>query len=156
MPIPSSTCPAAPGAHVSHVGPLVGGGVVLLHRAQALPRCSIVASHGVELPCSRHKAHITVTPRGTHPARGTCLNLLGCLGKSLAKGSAADSQAGVAVELLNCQQHKDTTQRLNQKSQPRGFFKLLVGPGEEGLSKCVLLMEGSPCSGVLSKAVTAH
>lgn len=67
-----------------------------------------------------------------------------------------DSQTGVAVELLNCQRHKDTTQWLNQKSQPRGFSKLLVGPGEEGLSKCALLMEGSPRSDVLSKAVTAH
>lgn len=50
----SSTCPAAPCAHVGHVGPLVGGRVVLLHRAQALPRRAVVATHGVELPCNTH------------------------------------------------------------------------------------------------------
>lgn len=50
----SSTCPTAPRAHVSHVGPLVGGGVVLLHRAQALPGRSIIAPHGVQLPCNTH------------------------------------------------------------------------------------------------------
>lgn len=98
----ASTCPAAPRAHVGHVGPLVGGGVVLLHRAKALPRRSVVAPHGVELPWNRHShgSHCN-QPRGhgscMRAALGTRLNLLGCLGKSLAKGSGVASQTGGTV-----------------------------------------------------------
>lgn len=81
-----STCPAAPRAHVSHVGPLVGGGVVLLHRAQALPRRPVVAPHGVELPCNTHsQAQLQAQPgdsprgqpkpagmSGEKPGKGIC------------------------------------------------------------------------------------
>lgn len=46
------TCPAASGAHVSHVAPLVTDWVVLLHRAETLARRPIVATHRIQLPCA--------------------------------------------------------------------------------------------------------
>lgn len=46
----SRTSAAASGAHVCHVYPLVGGWVVLLHGAQALPGSPIVTPDGIQLP----------------------------------------------------------------------------------------------------------
>lgn len=49
----SHTSATASGAHVCHVCPLVGGGVVLLHGAQALPGSPIVTPDGIQLPWNR-------------------------------------------------------------------------------------------------------
>lgn len=52
-PRPSRTSATASGAHVCHIYPLVGGWVVLLHGAQALPGSPIVTPDSIQLPWNR-------------------------------------------------------------------------------------------------------
>lgn len=49
----SRTSATASGAHVRHIYPLVGGWVVLLYSAQALPGSPIVTPNSIQLPWNR-------------------------------------------------------------------------------------------------------
>lgn len=142
-----STCPAAPRAHVSHVGPLVGGGVVLLHRAQALPGRSIVAPHGIQLPCNTHShgSQCSHSPGDTSCPRAALGDSLNCWDSwgNRAEGARVDS---------DCQQHKDTTLQLHQKSTAQRVFQITCWPRGRGIIKACSVNGGLPRSGVLSKA----